>query len=164
MNASDVEDRKHRAVRVKVGPQKAEIDKGLAPLITAIWEANIHTVMSCQETWPGIAWIQFLPGELAAFLNLVTSVAGQDELYDRIHGVGSDSVPGWKYTGTVFDCNYDKDEPPEFGLVLINAHFPTSDIPLLVERLAVVAASLGKASKRRPVKRAASRRRRSGCP
>jgi len=75
--------RKHRAVVVCVGNMKEEIDEQLAPLIRESWKAGIQTIMSCQETDPGLAWIDFESvNDLVKFLNIVALYeAGVDTLY-----------------------------------------------------------------------------------
>lgn len=57
------------------------IDIGLAQLISALWDAEIDTVNSCQdraseaEPKPGIAWIQFASAE--GFENFLDVVQGE---------------------------------------------------------------------------------------
>lgn len=79
-------DRRHAAVAVQVGERREEIDEAIAPLIEALWRAGIPTLMSCQETKPGTAWIEFEDlKHLRQFLNLVAQYEeGDDSLYDRI--------------------------------------------------------------------------------
>lgn len=47
----------HKTVVVKFGQLSEDIDVEIALLIEQIWKAGISTMMTCQETDPGIAWI-----------------------------------------------------------------------------------------------------------
>ena len=51
--------RRHAAVVVEHGDLREEIDVQIAPLILETWKAGIQAMMSCQETDPGMAWIEF---------------------------------------------------------------------------------------------------------
>jgi hypothetical protein len=48
----------HKQVKIRLGSRAAEVDEGIADLILALWEAGIGTIMSCQENYPGVAWIE----------------------------------------------------------------------------------------------------------
>lgn len=134
---------KHKTVIVEVGDHRAEIDEGIAPLITAIWEAGIVTMMSCQETAPGIAWIEFdSVDDLASFLNIVARYEpGVDTLYNRINYqlTGEMSAPLWEYQLNPMDINecdsYEGATDIEFT---VGVYFPTSDIPMILDRLSEV--------------------------
>ena len=81
------------------------MDEEIAPLILALWKADIYTVNSCQENMPGIAWVEFLTADDAAeFLNLVAEYEeGIDTLYNRItqrlrwEDDRAMSAPFWEY-------------------------------------------------------------------
>src|SRR4051812_1833359 len=78
----------HKQVRVKVGDWEADIDEELAPLIEELWEANIETSTSCQESRPGFASIEFdSMDDLCAFMNIVGEYGPPDEdnLYSRMN-------------------------------------------------------------------------------
>src|SRR6266568_2282062 len=91
--------RRHRAVMVHVGKMREEIDEKLVPLIREIWKADIQTMMSCQETEPGIAWIEFdSVDDLRKWLNIVAEYEeGVDTLYNRVNYrlAATTSVPLW---------------------------------------------------------------------
>lgn len=136
-------DRYHPAITVTVGPWCEEIDIVLAPLIREIWIAGIETFMSCQETEPGISWIEF-PGvaELLEFLNLVTRYEeGADTLYNRINYqlTGQLSAPTWFYQLNLLDIFEGQVEQTVDGNSCLEAtvgvYFPSTDIPVLLERL-----------------------------
>ena len=137
---------KHPTVIVEGGDWREEIDEALAPLIAAIWKAQIETVMSCQETSPGIAWIEFASvDDLSTFVNIVAHYeAGADTLYNRINYqlTGEMSAPEWEYQLNPMDLNecdfYQGATDIEFS---IGVYFPVSDTPVILERLseAVVA-------------------------
>ena len=135
--------RPHSTVTVEVDPWREEIDEVLAPLIRQIWIAGIETVMSCQETEPGIAWIEF-PGveALFRFLNLVTRYeSGVDTLYNRIRYqlTGSMSAPVWEYQLNLMDIFEGQEEQTSDGLTCfeatVGAYFTVTDIPVLLQRL-----------------------------
>jgi hypothetical protein len=107
--------RRHSTVVVEVGERKEEIDELIAPLIEALWIADIATVMSCEETEPGIAWIEFEEvDDLICFLNIVSVFeAGADSLYNRISGrlvSPKNSLPIWEYQLNLLDCAVDGDD------------------------------------------------------
>ncbi len=136
-------DRRHPAITISVGAWREEIDIELAPLIREVWVAGIETFMSCQETVPGISWIEF-PSvvELLRFLNLVTRFEpGIDTLYNRINyqRTGQLSAPTWDYQLRLLDILDGQEEQTVDGYAILEAtvgvYFPSTDIPVLVERL-----------------------------
>jgi len=133
--------RRHKAITVHVGDMKEQIDVLLAPLIRAIWKAGIRTIMSCQETEPGISWIEFESADdLGRFLNIVAEYEeGADTLYNRISNwfAGPMSAPSWEYQLNLFDYRFGVDDykgPTDF-LVCVSVYFPHGDLPILLERL-----------------------------
>lgn len=140
---------KHRTVIVEIGAWREEIDEALAPLIREIWTTGIETMMCCQEVEPGIAWIEF-PSveELFRFLNLVTRYeAGIDTLYNRINHqrTGPMSAPVWEYRLDLMDIFEGQEEQVIDGLAcfegMASVFFPTTDIPVLLQRLQAVNAA-----------------------
>ena len=135
--------RHHPAVVVEFGELREEIDVKIAPLILEIWKAGIQTMMSCQETNPGFAWIEFdSPEDLLRFLNLVTEhEVGIDVLYNRVNPQlrGDQSLPSWEFLVNFLDLCEDTEEQADFGIVdfemTIGAYFPHADIPILLARL-----------------------------
>lgn len=135
--------RPHPEVLVEVGNRKEMIDEVIAPLIREIWLTGIRTVMSCQETDPGVTWIEFAEvDELRRFLNIVAPYEeAADTVYDRV--VSQLCVPApdglWEYTLTPHDGGSgDRDpldgDPIDFAFTA-GAYLPQSDIPLLLARL-----------------------------
>ena len=62
----------HKQVEISHNGVTTKVDEGLAPLLLAIWEKGIDTCLSCQENFPGIAWIMFTTAfDAERFLNLV---------------------------------------------------------------------------------------------
>ena len=49
----------HKQVRVRANGEEELIDEGLAPLIDAIWTAEIETYMSCEKGCDGLVWLCF---------------------------------------------------------------------------------------------------------
>jgi hypothetical protein len=138
------ENRKHRAVKVCVGRMREEIDERIAPLVREIWKAGIRTIMSCQETEPGIAWIEFdSVADLIRFLNVVAQYEeGVDTLYNRINRrrVGPTSTSCWEFQLNLLDCGFspqddDRYEGPADFLVSVGVYFPQGDLPVLVRRM-----------------------------
>lgn len=130
---------RHKTVAVQVGEYHEEIDELLAPLIETIWRLGIHTAMSCQETSPGIAWIEFDSlDDLQRFLNIVARYEpGTDTLYSRIHYDLNPLFAGaWEYQLNFIDLNELDDFSGEtFFDFTVGAYFPVTDIPLLLDRL-----------------------------
>lgn len=65
----------HKQVTVSVGDRSAEVDEPLAPLVQALWEADIDTYMSCQRhSISGKVWLGFTTGHDAErFLEIVVA-------------------------------------------------------------------------------------------
>lgn len=142
---------KHRTVNVRVGDMQAEIDEEIAPLIRELWKAGIDTSNSCQETRPGIVWIEFATAEDAArFLNVVAEYEeGAEGLYARITGRWGGcehSSPPWEYDALPEDLGLveaflDDDEIDEWheGEVefrfSMSVRFPRSDFPAVLARM-----------------------------
>ena len=135
--------RHHPAVFVEFGELREEIDVKIAPLILEIWKAGIQTMMSCQETDPETAWIEFdSPEDLLRFLNLVTEhEVGVDVLYNRVNPQlrGDQSLPSWEFLVNFLDLCEDTEDQKDLGMVdfemTIGAYFPHADIPVLLARL-----------------------------
>ena len=136
-------DRPHPTVFVEVGENRAEIDSGLAPLIEQVWKAGIDTMMSCQETWDGIAWIAFdSVDDVLRFLDIVAFYEpGADTLFNRICDdlVGELSSPEWEFRFNpmpLIDCSVEQitGAPVSFHAT-IGVYFPQTDIPTLLNRL-----------------------------
>lgn len=143
MNTETGHSSKHPTVKVTVGEWSDEIDVEIAPLIHEIWMAEIETMMSCQEVSPGIAWIAFAGvSETLRFLNIVARFEpGIDTLYNRINCnlAGTKSAPDWEYQFNLFDTNSGQEEQISQGRAFFGAfvsiYFPTTDIPVLIDRL-----------------------------
>jgi hypothetical protein len=132
----------HETIVVQVGEWKADIDVMLAPLIHEIWLAGIETFMCCQETEPGMAWVEFDSVQgLVRFLNIVGKYEeGSDTLYNRMsfRQAGTTSAPDWWYSINVWDCAFDDDTgyvgPTDFD-VTVGINFPHCDLPVLLKRM-----------------------------
>jgi hypothetical protein len=139
----------------------AEVDEELAPLILALWKRNIHTRNSCQENFPGIAWIEF-PTTFDAkdFLDLVAVYPKEEirvanaqlpvqyvpfceALYWRITNCGS--VGDWQYDVHPHNWNVEEaivnDEvvetcvgPSDFDFA-VSIRFPRTDLPVVLEQV-----------------------------
>jgi len=128
---------------VEVGDHREQIDADLAPLIEQLWKAGIETMMSCQETEPGIAWIEFdSPADILRFLNLVLWYEdGPDSLYARANWQRFAPTPpgSWEYQFNLVDILEDQEEQTVEGFVFLDStvglYFPRSDIPELHGRL-----------------------------
>jgi len=76
----------HPQVHVALGDLEADVDEGIAPLILAMWGADIDTVMSCQDNVGGRVWIYTYGPDAERFLSLAAGVYDGDteSLYNRI--------------------------------------------------------------------------------
>jgi hypothetical protein len=162
MTRRDKTGTRHKQVEVEWRGMRAEIDEELAPLILALWKAGIVTLNSCQENFPGIAWIQFLSANDAEkFLNRVAAYPREEDLhlvngrsyvgdvpfwetlYGRVARFGSEG--DWHYALYLFDRGV-KEEivddvvvrtclgPSNFTFC-VSVRFPRTDIPLILECL-----------------------------
>jgi hypothetical protein len=136
--------RDHKSVIVQVGEFKAEIDEQIAPIIREIWSAGLRTMMSCQETDPGIAWIESEEiNDLQRFLNIVaTFEMSADTIYDR--AVSHLCVPPqeglWEYDVTPHDADGISVEDDQDGRLVdfyfsAGVYLPQSDLPSILVRL-----------------------------
>lgn len=136
--------RRHKTVKVRVGHLEEDIDVKLAPLVRGLWQAGIKTMMSCQETEPGIAWVEFdSVDELVKFLNIVAEHGeGKDTLYNRVTHQSTDSLlPCWEYQLNLMDGGLDPDingghEGPSDFFATVGVYFPDKDLPVLIRKLA----------------------------
>jgi hypothetical protein len=153
---------RHKQVPIAWKGRYAEVDEELAPVILSLWKAGIDTCNSCQDNFPGIAWVEF-PTMLDAkrFLDLVAvypderdmrAVNGRlyvgdvpfwETLYGRITGWGNDD--DWRYDVNVHNGSVDEhivnDEvvqtcfgPSDFEF-FVSVRFPRTDLPLILELL-----------------------------
>lgn len=136
--------RRHPTVVVEVDDRKEMIDELIAPLVREAWLAGIRTVMSCQETDPGVAWIEFAEvDDLVRFLTIVAPYErGADTTYDRVVSHLCFPVPDglWEYTLTPHDRggSGDEDEPDGSAVdfyFTAGAYMSHSDVPLVLARL-----------------------------
>jgi len=144
------DDRKHKAVYVRVGDQEAEIDAAIAPLIREMWEAGIETVMSCQEDGNGLVWIEFPSEEdLANFLDMVADYdPDPNALYNRIvHDFTGAIDPEWIIEVSPVDFGAEWLTDDDDNTVDIShsgttdlgfwysVRFPPSDLPVVLKRV-----------------------------
>jgi len=117
---------KQTAILDPASNKMVEVDRGIAPLLKAIWNLGIATCNSCQENKPGLVWIEFLQADDAeAFLTHV--ISGLDPvntpkannwLYSRIMGQNG----GWQYNAHPHDFREYIDEKNE--MVELNTSEP----------------------------------------
>jgi len=97
----------HPVLLLSYQGETIEIDEVLAPLIQEIWKADIVTMMCCQETDAGIAWIEFdSMDDFLRFLNIVVKYEeGANTLYNRVNYqlTGDISEPLWEYHVNLLD-------------------------------------------------------------
>ena len=135
--------RPHPTIVVEVGDFREDIDIDLAPIIKLLWEAGIETMMCCQETDPGIAWIEFGHSEdVARFLNrILNHDESEDSLYARSNWQRfvSPIEGSWEYQFNLFDGLEDHPDQTECGtvdlLASVGVYFPRSDIESIRDRL-----------------------------
>ena len=145
------DDRKHRAVLVRIGPWSAEIDEAIAPLIREMWIAGLETHMSCQQDGFGKVWIAFTElANLVRFLNIVAEYeVGATTLYNRMNPQLrlEDLDLAWDYEMFADDSalvlaeshaempdDYQYAESPDFFFTFA-VRFPPSDLPRVLTRL-----------------------------
>lgn len=143
MSNETASERPHPTKLVAVGDQQAEIDVELAPLIEQMWRAGISTMMCCQETASGLAWIEFDSiDDLMRFLNLVIWYEPEPEsLYARVNWqrTGGDQPGCWEFQFNLIDVLEDQQEQTDDGFAdfipTIGVYFPKYDIQELCERI-----------------------------
>jgi len=84
-----------------------DVDVGIAPLLSAIWDAGIMTCNSCEENEPGIMWIEFYSmKDVERFLIILIRTLGDrihkhpeanDWFCYRILGHEGDKLCAWRY-------------------------------------------------------------------
>ena len=102
----------HKTVDVRLGRLgTVPIDEEIAPLIASLNRRRMHTLQSCQEGWPGLAYIEFASSfDVEEFLNAA-------QRHYRVE------VETW-----------DEGEDDELSIrVRLLVIFPTADIPMLTE-------------------------------
>jgi hypothetical protein len=143
----------HRVIRMPRRGVNVEIDIDIAPLIDAMWSADIATTNSCQEVRPGWVWIEFRTAKDAErFLDVVAfKEEGVDSLYERIcHGRlradGTNPQGLWEYDVSIHNCATDHTEvkdsvAEEIGkraasfVFNVSVRFPRTDLQIIEERL-----------------------------
>lgn len=132
---------RHKQVSIRVGHRWGDVDEQIAPLIEQIWLANIDTELSCEENWPGIAWIFFpSPRDAQKFLNIVAPFdLDEASVYQRVRQCGNydyDPAQAWSVdvvlTDELEDELYQRRQRWTIG---ISIRFPISDMPVLMARL-----------------------------
>lgn len=99
--------------------------------------------MCCQETDPGIAWIEFDSiDDLMRFLNFVVPYDPKPEsLYSRVNWqrTAVDPADCWEFQFNLLDILEDQQEQTDGGfshfMPTVGVYFPRSDIRELYERL-----------------------------
>ena len=136
--------RPHKTVKLQYENEDVEIDEDLAPLIQEIWKADIATMMCCQETDAGIAWIEFdSMDDFLQFINIVVKYEeGANTLYNRVNYqlTGDISKPLWEYHVDLLDIEAaaerrrDGREKADFDAT-VGISFPRVDLPIIFERI-----------------------------
>ena len=144
MSTSYFSSRPHKTVLLSYQNEDVEIDEVLAPLIQEIWKANIATMMCCQETESGIAWIEFdSMDDFLKFLNIVVKYEeGANTFYNRVNYqlTGEISKPLWEYHVTLLDIEAaaeqrrDGGEKVDFDAT-VGISFPYDDLPIILKRI-----------------------------
>ncbi len=155
---------KHKQVEV-YNPKyegNIEVDEGMAELLILLWDMDILTTASCQENEPGIMWINMPSGGASVFMTAL-SFKRDDELNTDSHSLyrnmrmWSHDGDNWKYhvhprdmaESYSFDQEgFDADEDgfeDDFisstiegaSIIYFDIHisFPTSDYPIIIQRL-----------------------------
>lgn len=136
-------DRRHAAIPMEYDGDVVLIDETIAELIQEVWDAGIETMMSCEETFPGLAWIEFTTvDEAMEFLNIaVTFDEDGDSTYRRAHTdfYGGPEFLDWEFRVNLFDLN-DFHTHRELGGPVcfeasIGVYFPVEDIDEILIRV-----------------------------
>ena len=137
--------RRHATVVVEVGAWREEVDEAIAPLIAEVWKAGIPTLMSCQETDPRVAWIEFEEvAHLQQFLNLVAVYEdGAGTMYNRIaHELvaPAPATASWEYQLNPLDCGEDRGARPHAAcacdfVFTAGVYIPHADLTAVLDRL-----------------------------
>lgn len=141
-----ISNRRHPTERVTVGDWDEQIDVEIAPLVRSIWEAGIETVMSCQDTFDGLTWIEFATLEgFERFLNAIHQTASKDSpLLERITWDSDDCDSWWTYE--LVPCLYCPGEqegaqstPRQPGGMSLDLslRFPRTDLPEVTRLMAL---------------------------
>jgi hypothetical protein len=130
-----------------------EVDAGIAPLLLALWDAEIFTCNSCEENEPGIIWIEFYSTKDAEKLLLMIIKALGDQIHKhpeandwfcyRIIGQNGDSLKPWSYDAhpNVYParCNQKQIYPKNLDSckveLSVSLRFPKEDYTIVLELL-----------------------------
>ena len=95
-----------------------QIDKSIAPLISALWHLGIGTLNSCEDNVPkNYVWIEFDDSSsVNAFLNIIQKSATE-------HLIKCMAGECDEYSQWLFDTLYDPLDFPELGLT-VSVRFP----------------------------------------
>jgi transposase len=122
-----------------------EVDVGIASLLTTIWDAGIMTCNSCEESEPGIMWIEFYSmRDVERFLMIQIRTLGDrihkypeanDWFCYRILGYEGDRLCAWRYDAhpNVYPIRSDQSGPYSRRTanctieLSISARFPRED-------------------------------------
>jgi hypothetical protein len=107
-----------------------EVDAGISDVIKALWDNDINTIMSCEESVPTWMSITFELSEFEKLLKLGNSKIEYDEfrrLLPRMHG-GSpypeQYLPEWSFKFVLF-----------YELLVVTVYIPKSDYDGLLAML-----------------------------
>jgi hypothetical protein len=130
-----------------------EVDAGIAPLLLALWDAEIFTCNSCEENEPGIIWIEFYSTkDSEKLLSLIVRALG-DQIHKhpeandwfcyRILGQNGDALQPWRYDAhpNVYParCNRKQIYPKNLESckveLSVSLRFPKEDYEILLDLL-----------------------------
>ena len=101
-------DRMHAAVLMDYQGEMVEIDRKIAPLMQAVWDVGIETLMSCEDV-SGMLWIEFdSPEDAMRFLDIAVVYDETDNsIYNRAESLsqGGSRSRDWEYLITPVNMN-----------------------------------------------------------
>ena len=130
-----------------------EVDAGIAPLLLALWDAEILTCNSCEEYEPGIIWIEFYATRDAEKLLLMIIKGLGDQIHKhpeandwfchRILGQNGDTLKPWRHDAhpNVYParCNRKQIYPKNLESckveLSVSLRFPKEDYAILLDLL-----------------------------
>jgi hypothetical protein len=114
--------RQHPQVSVRHplwGYRPIRIDRGIVPLLEALWDVGIYTANSCQDSPCGMVWIEFMDQyDAEQFLTIVAGIGttgfdAEAELYPRMRvdiECENPTRPCWQYALWPQDHGFDCDD------------------------------------------------------
>lgn len=128
-----------------------EVDEGIAPLLSNIWDAGMITCNSCEENEPGIMWIEFFSmKDVEKFLLIQIDALGNrihrhpdfnDWFCYRILGYEGSNLRPWRYDAhpNIYPVTpnqksiYSKTASGRRIELSISVRFPREDYPVVLD-------------------------------